>query len=933
MRAHTSLSCALALVATLTAASGRAGDAVERGRKALVASRYDEANRAIDEARKDGNVADADALGAELALLTGRYDDAVTLGRRAARPTTLGRRVAPVVAEALVRSGRRADALRELERFEQDDDALRAHVARGELLIELGRRAEAEPVLMKAIEAYNADRIPSDDAEGLALAGRAAFLLRQPEDANKLFTEAEAAARAKSPELLRWRAELFLDKYDPGHAAAVAREALALAPNDPRVRVTMAHVLLDQAMDFAAAEAEVKAALATDPKLAEAYFIRAGLALRTMDLDAADAATKAGLAIDQENLDLLSIAAATRFLADDVAGFDALEKRVLAANPSFARFFIIVGEFAEWEHRYDEIVALMRKAIRVDPAEAKAHAALGLNLIRAGDDDRGLEALRKSFARDDFNVRVYNTLNLYEKTVAKDYVTVDGARFRIRYHRDERRVLERYVPRMLDKAWASMVSRYRFTPTEPVGIELYADPEHFSVRTSGLPNVGIQGVCFGKTVAALSPSAGSFNWGMIVWHELSHVFHIQQSKSHVPRWFTEGLAEYETILARPEWRREEEPALFYGLRANKLPGIASFNRAFTHVDSAADVVMAYFAASQVQVFAGERFGFERFPRMLEGWAAGRRTTDLVREIYGVDASDLDRLYRAWQAPRLARYSKQFMPDFEVPSLDDARRALAAEPRSGARHAALARALLAAGKADEAEATLTLGLTVDPTDPNALFLQLKLALERRDAARAGALIEQLLKAGHDGYSVRMKAADVAEGKRDDEALRRALTAAHEQDPSQAEPLQGLYDLAKKRGDEDQQLQALRALAQLDQHDRRVWRRLLALLVRRGLWEEAVRVGESAMFVDVMHPETHVHYGRALARTGRHVSAIFELNSALAAKPEPALAARIYAMLAEGYRSMKREDLATQAEEYAKVVAARPTSVPTHGPGEE
>jgi len=912
----------LALAILLLSGAAHAESAAERGERALAASRYDEVKAAVAEARKAGEAARADLLDANLALVTGRYDDALKLARKAARETTLARRAIPVAAESLVRSGRRREALQELERLAKDDEAYRAHLALGELYIELGRRADADGVLMQVVEAYNSDRIRSDDAEGLALVGRAAFLLRHAEDANKLYAEAEAASRTKSPELLRWRTELFLDKYDPGHAASAIRDALALAPRDPRLRVTKAHVLLDQAMDFAAAEAEVKAALDVDPKLAEAHFIRAGLALRTMDLEAADAALRAGLTFDPDNLELLSIAAATRFLADDTAGLDALEKRVLAVNPSYARFYIVIGEFAEWEHRYDEIVALMRRAVRVDPGEAKAYAALGLNLIRAGEDAEGLEALRKAFALDDFNVRVFNTLNFYERTVAKDYVTVDGARFRIRYHRDERAVLERYLPRMLDQAWASMVGRYGFTPTEPVGIELYADPEHFSVRTSGLPNVGIQGVCFGKTLAALSPGAASFNWGMIVWHELSHVFHIQQSKSHVPRWFTEGLAEYETLIARPEWRREEEPSLYDGLRRARLPGIGHFNRAFTHVDSAADVVMAYFAASQVQVFSAERFGFDRFPRMLSGWASGRRTDQLVREVYGVDVGELDRQYRAWQEPRLARYAKQFVPDASTSSVEDAQAALALEPKNGARHAALARALFAAGKADEAEVTLKVGLAVDPRDANALFLQLKLALGRRDTPRAEAAVASLLAAGHDGYAVRMKAADVAEAKGDKDGLRAALHAAHGLDPSQAEPLQGLYDLAKKRGDEEEQLFTLRALAKLDQHDRRVWRRLLALLVRRGLWDEAVHVGESAMFVDVMHPETHVDYARALARTGRQVSAIFELNSALAARPDPALGARIYAMLAEGYRHLGRAQFAAEAERHAKTLAASP-----------
>ena len=926
MRFRRALATAVFALAFAVARPAAADDSLDRARSALASSRYDEADQRIAEALKGGEKDKALLLEARLRLLTGRYDEAAKLGRRAAK-SAVKLDAVPLVAEALMRAGKRDEALKELQSIKGDVDAYRARVVLGELLIASGRRHDAEEPLMAVIEAYNNDTINSKNAEGLALAGRAAFLLRSYGDANKLFNLAEEAGAKKDVEALLWRAELFLEKYDPGDAAQVAKEALKIAPNDPRARVVMAHVKLEQTMDFGAAEEQISAALKVDPQLAEAYFIRAGLALRTMDLDGADKAADAGLKANPDDLQLLSIKAATRFLADDPAGVDELKKKVLALNPGYARFFIIIGEFAEWEHRYGEIVKLMREAVQVDPLEAKAYAALGMNLIRDGDDAGGLDALKKAFSRDDFNVRVFNTLNFYEQTIAKEYVTVDGARFRLRYHKDEKAVLERYLPQMLEQAWASMVQRYGFTPSQPIAIEMYADPEHFSIRTSGLPNVGIQGVCFGKTLAALSPAAGSFNWGMIVWHELSHVFHIQQSKSHVPRWFTEGLAEYETIIARPEWRREEEEALYFGLRDGKIPKVASFNRAFTHVDNPGDVVMAYFAASQIQVFSGEKFGFDKFPKMLLGWAAGKRTPDLVNEVYGISADEFDRQYREWQKPRLARYEKQFVPDLQPPPLADAHKALLDDPKSAPKHVKLALALLAEGKESEAMATLQLALTLDPNEPTALFIKMKLALGKHQADEAKKLADQLIKSGHDGYSIRMKMADMAEAKEDVDGMQRELFKAHELDPSQAEPVQALHDIARKKKDENGQLFALRELAKLDQHDRRVWRRLLGLLVKRGEWDEAVGVGESAMYVDVMSPETHFNYARALARTGRHLSAIYELNSAVKANPDPKLGEQIYKMMAEGYQKLGKPDWAAKAEDYAKRMAsAAPTEKP-------
>ncbi len=77
-------------------------------------------------------------------------------------------------------------------------------------------------------------------------------------------------------------------------------------------------------------------------------------------------------------------------------------------------------------------------------------------------------------------MRVFNTLNLYEKTIARDYVTVEHPPFRIRYRKDERAILERYVPALLDQAWQKMIKAYGFTPETPIGVELYGERGEFS---------------------------------------------------------------------------------------------------------------------------------------------------------------------------------------------------------------------------------------------------------------------------------------------------------------------------------------------------------------------------------------------------------------------------------------------------------------------
>ena len=863
-----------------------------------------------------------------LQLKTGRYAEAIATAKTAAGLGKAARNEAAAIrGRALADQGKTGEAIAALREVENEDGAWRAKVYLGELLIRTGKRGDAQTVLRQVIEDYNNDKITSHDPVGLSLVGRAAFLMRSPKDALQAFSEAERAGGKKLVDALVDEAEMFLDKYNLKDAGGCVKDALKIAPRDPDAHVAMARVKLENSMDFDAAESEVRQALDVNPNHTGAYFIRAGLALRDMDIAGADQAADKGLAVDPTDLELLSMKAAIRFLADDRAGFEAMKKKVLGYNPAYSNFFQIVGEYAEWEHRYDDIVAMMGEAVTIDKTDGKAFATLGLNLIRAGDEDKGVAALKDAWKRDKYNVRVKNSLDiLYEDRIPNQYVTVKGTIFNIRYNKEEKDILERYVPRMLDEAWTSMVQRYGFTPQTPVGIEMYADVESFSIRTSGLPNVGIQGVCFGKTLAAESPSAGPFNWGNVLWHELGHVFAIQMSKNHVPRWFTEGLSEYETIIRRPEWQREEDPALFAALKAGRIPPVDGFNRAFTHVDNVEDVTMAYYAASQILVFLAQEFGFPKVVSMLPRWGAGERTADVVRGSLGVAPDELDRRFRAWLTPRMARYSNQYVPDLHTPPLDDARKAARANPNDPKKQVELALALYADGQKPEGDAVLAEALRLDPKQADAHYLMLRLAMREKNVPEAERIVAKLIADGHDGYAVRMKAADVAERKKDTAAEKQNLEAASKLDPSQVEPLQGLYDLAHKANDKDGELAALRRIAMLDQHDRKVWNLLLDHLLERGQWEEARQVGEGAMFVDVHNWKTHRLYARALARTGRFVSAVYELNSALVCKPKPKDQADIYGELAKAYEKLAEPEMAKRAAEFQKQIESAPAAPP-------
>jgi tetratricopeptide (TPR) repeat protein len=881
------------------------------GIAALNASDYAKAESELAQV-KGAQEGEAKLALARAALEQGKYADA----ERHAAASSQKAKAGVLRAEILLAQGKQKEAIALLEPLKNGKtaEARRARLLLGDTLIAMGKRSEADEPLKKIIEDYNDGTITQTDAEGLAYVGRAAFLLRSPKDANTAFKESERADK-KRVETLLWEAELFLDKYDPGHAAEVTKEALELAPKRADALLMMARVKLDQTLDFDDADKLVKDALAINPKHSGAFAVRAGLALRDMDIARTDKAIAEGLAINPNDLELLSLKAAARFLDDDPKGFETQKKEVFGRNASYSTFYGVVGEYAEWEHRYDDIVSMMREATKIDPDDGKAWAALGLTQMRGGDEDKGLEAIKKAWSKDKFNVRVFNTLNMYEQQIPMQYEMANEGIFKVRYAKDERPIMERYVPRLLGEAWASMKARYGYVPKVPVQVELYANREQFSVRTSGLPNIGIQGVCFGGMIAAISPHAEPFNWGNVVWHELGHVFAIQMSKNHVPRWFTEGLSEYETIARRPEWARELDPELYQAIVQDKLPGAVDMNRAFTHANDASDVTTAYYAASQMLVWTVERFGMKGVVKALELWGQGKKTPDVIKGAFGVTPEEYDKGYRQWQLARLSRYKDQYIFTLKPHDVDDAKRAVKDKPNDPSAHVELALALVRARKAADAKKELDAALAIDPKHADAHFVSAKLALGQKDAAGAQQHLEAMRSSGKDGFVIHMLLADIAEGKEDKAKMRFHLEAAHRLDPSQTEPLKGLFDMAHEEKREGDELELLRKLTQLEQHDKKIWRLLLEKLVAQKSWDEARRTGESAVFVDVTGGPTHTLYARALAAQGAHDQAAFELETALLTGIKDKEKATAHALLAQSLAALKRNAEATKHRDEA------------------
>src|SRR5258708_19737728 len=104
-----------------------------------------------------------------------------------------------------------------------------------------------------------------------------------------------------------------------------------------------------------------------------------------------------------------------------------------------------------------------------------------------------------------------------------------------------------------------------------------------------------------------------------------------------------------------------DPELYVALSKNRIPGAVDMNRVFTHAESAEDITVAYYAASQMMVFTVETFGMPKVVKALELWGQNQTTADVIQHAFGVPASQYDQKWRTCQMKPLHPYKAQFIP--------------------------------------------------------------------------------------------------------------------------------------------------------------------------------------------------------------------------------------------------------------------------------
>ncbi|HVY36476.1 MAG TPA: tetratricopeptide repeat protein [Polyangia bacterium] len=815
------------------------------------------------------------AADASAALRTGRYADALQAAVARLTRAPEDRAATLIAARAEMALGRTAEARRRLEAANAarpDDLPVRDALMR--LYEEVGDRAALAPLIDASYADWNGGHVDRARPADLLAIATAARLDDNWKDANQVLRDAARADPRDPAPNLDWGL-LLLTKHNASDAEASFRQVLKVDPDNPEAHVGLARAAVDDRYDAVTARAEIAAALAVNPAHAGALALRAELGLDGEDFAAARADVAAIRRLNPNDRGAFRVEAAAARLLDDAAGYAQARDSDLAVHPHDGQLFAFVADALARQRRYEEARAVAADGVAADPGDAACLSTLAVSLLRLGDEAAGVETLRRAWKRDPYDRRTYNLLDLYEKVIPADTVTVSTAHLQFRVPRDARVAVQEVVGPYLEARYRDDVIRYGFEPRGPVTFELFADPRQFAVRTTGLPAIGVSAVCFGRVITSESPTNHAFNWGMVLTHELAHVFAIELSRSRVPRWFTEGLSEVEAARARSEWTRHDDADLYGAWRRGEIPSLADLSHAFLGAHSGDEAGRAYALAAEAVGWLERRFGFGAVRAALVAYGRGERGARVLEQVSGMPIAELDRAFREDLARRLDRFASQYVPtEWLGPDV-----APDSAPARGI-------AAMARGELEPARNLLARARALPHPSPGeaaaTFFLAGDVALARRDADAAVAALQGLLGMGppaRDGYDVQVRLA-LAELHRRDRAaaeahLRRALTF----DARRVEPHALLAELLGTEQRVDDQLTELEAALRLDPHNDRAAKQVVFAESRRGHTARVIEFAPIATFIDPASPDLYATLGRALAASGKRAEAAAAFERAL------------------------------------------------------
>jgi tetratricopeptide (TPR) repeat protein len=464
-------------------------------------------------------------------------------------------------------------------------------------------------------------------------------------DANDLLKIVTKSDPRNAEAFVAW-GDLLAEKYNEPEAIASYRDALKIDPNMPEALVGLAKTLA--ATDPENASAALEKAMTTNPNLIEGHLVIAGQQIDVENYDKAKDEIGKALEVNPKSAEAISLLASINFLQNNTDEFNKYVKQVLTTNPHYSKLYDVLAENCEHLRLYKEAADFAREALKVDPRDWNAMSALGINLLRVGEENAGKETLDNAYKGDPFNVPTVNTLNVLDKF--EHFTKFDTPHFKVKLYENEVAVLRPYVSELLERAYDTLSEKYGYKPAVPVNFEMYPDKDDFAVRTFGIPGFDALGVSFGRLFIMDSPTAkkpDSFNWGSTLWHEFTHVITLEMTDHKVPKWLSEGLSSYEERHGFPGWGDRMKLDYLEAIKAKKFLPVEQMNEGFLHPKYPTQVFVSYYQASLICDYIEQRFGFAAIKKILLLYKDGKTTPEAFQAALGLTLPEFDTQFAEW----------------------------------------------------------------------------------------------------------------------------------------------------------------------------------------------------------------------------------------------------------------------------------------------
>jgi tetratricopeptide (TPR) repeat protein len=710
-----------------------------------------------------------------------------------------------------------------------------------------GREDEARELLDEIEGLVRAAPRRYGSAEDLVVLGR--FFLLRGVDARKVLEQFYDAATRSDPELLEAylaKAELALGKQDDALAVETLARAPRAASEEPGYHELLARAY--SGSDRGRSEEEIDRALAINPNHEGSLLLRVDHLIDGERYEEAGGLLDHVLRVNPRSPRAWAYRAVLAHLDHDARGEAAAREaafRRRAANPEVDH---LIGRKLSQKYRFAEGSAYQRRALEQDPGMLPAKLQLAQDLLRLGREDEGWTLAQEVFDADGYNVVAFNLIELRDEL--KGYRTLRDGGFVVRMEPSEADLYGMRVLDLLKQARATLSERYGVTIDGEVTVEIFPRRDDFAVRTFGLPGAdGLLGVCFGRVITALSPSAmgeSPSSWESVLWHEFCHAVTLEKTRNTMPRWLSEGISMFEEGRRDPAWASPLSPHDRERLLADDLTPLSRLSAAFLGAKTGREVQFAYLESALAVEFLVDRAGLEAMRGVLDDLGGGKSLEESLPERAGMSLLQLDEQFARFArrraedlAPGADWEPPDLPPDSDSRSLTDW---LAAHPNNVPALIQLGARLVAEGRWEEAEAALRRLQSLYPQYVGTDNPYMRLAEVHRQQARPDlerADLEALAARDADAVPALLRLVELDEAESKWDALARDARRLLGVNPLIPAPHRALAQAAEHLGRRPEAIAAYRALARLDDTDPAGLHYHLALLLRDDAQADAAR----------------------------------------------------------------------------------------------